>query len=321
MDPKATLTPADSDTELLIRKVRALSAFAWDGECEWPIVERWLHQYDGSTGLHPDQERYQMLFLLTNFLYFGTREVRELLRAMYRDVFKYRIVERLRRQNQNTTDTQLLNTLFVKELEATRFLAIGNPSESSTHLLYYFRQENHLSKRSFIHPHEAFRTTPPLALRNDSIQRYVFIDDFAGSGDQACKYAQEIAAPITKLASATQVAYYVMVATTSALSSIRALQLFTDVASVFELTEDFRAFSDTSLCYVNPPDSASQSRAKLVATHYGKELSPADPLGYNDGQLLLGFSHNIPDNTLPLFCHPETLPPRWTAPFPRHPKF
>jgi hypothetical protein len=33
---------------------------------------------------------------------------------------------------------------------------------------------------------------------------------------------------------------------------------------------------------------------------YGRELWRLYPLGYRNGQLLVGFHHNTPDNTLPI---------------------
>ena len=33
----------------------------------------------------------------------------------------------------------------------------------------------------------------------------------------------------------------------------------------------------------------------------GAQLNPSAPLGYGGCQLLLGFAHNVPNNTLPIF--------------------
>jgi len=83
-----------------------------------------------------------------------------------------------------------------KELDCTRFLGIGNPSESGVHLLYYFRQENCLPKDVFIDASRAFKSTVTpdgnisVQIGNPDITRYVFIDDICGSGDTAITYSK-----------------------------------------------------------------------------------------------------------------------------------
>ena len=54
---------------------------------------------------------------------------------------------------------------------------------------------------------------------------------------------------------------------------------------------------------------------------YGKTmLGEKHALGFEDSQLLLGFHHNIPDNTLPImwFDGPDRVP--WKPIFRRYPK-
>ena len=72
-------------------------------------------------------------------MYFGIREMRELLKALYRDIYKYPIVERLRQSQADSLNCEHLKTLFEAERRQTRFLGVGNPSESGTHLLSRLR--------------------------------------------------------------------------------------------------------------------------------------------------------------------------------------
>src|SRR3546814_6565260 len=76
---------------------------------------------------------------------------------MFRDLYKYPIVEQIRQELGDSTDEVAIATRFGQELNATRFVGIGNPAESGTHLLYYFRQENYLHRARFIHTHEIFK--------------------------------------------------------------------------------------------------------------------------------------------------------------------
>ena len=52
---------------------------------------------------------------------------------------------------------------------------------------------------------------------------------------------------------------------------------------------------------------------------YGKKLFPAHPIGYEDGQLLLGFTHNTPDNAPPIFWDEGRNTP-WAPIFVRYDK-
>ena len=87
---------------------------------------------------------------------FGNRQMRELIRVLYRDLFRYPIIEAVRRRNRDTTDSALIQRQFERRLHKTRFLGVGNPSESGCHLLYYYRQMNSLPTNLFIHGHQIF---------------------------------------------------------------------------------------------------------------------------------------------------------------------
>ncbi len=317
---------SETDREALIAKLKQLSELAWDDECEWPVVEKWLRQFDGKSELSEDEERCEMLYLLTNFIFFGMREVRGLLKSLYRDIVQYRLIESIRRENGYTADISLIKEKLRRELDCTRFIPIGNPSESSNHLLYYFRQENGLPKKVFSNAIEILDyTQDTIRLRDPEILRYVLIDDFAGSGSQAIKFARDVIQPIKAAAPEANFSYYMLIATTSAMERLRGLafcsadaRLFEDVACVFELGDEFKAFSETSLFYPNQQNK--RESARKVADVYGYQLRPKSPLGYKNGELILGFAHNVPNNTLPIFSWEGQQNRSWMSPFTRYPK-
>ena len=150
------------------------------------VVQTWLEQFEEATDLEND-EQLHALFLLSHFIYFGQPEIRELLKSVYRDLFRSPIMHEVRRANGDTTDRAFLDAEFSKCLARTRFMGVGNPSESGAHLLYYFRQENALPRTLFINTHEIFkRYSGPgggaVKLRDPNLEYYVFIDDLCGSG-------------------------------------------------------------------------------------------------------------------------------------------
>jgi hypothetical protein len=309
--------------DTLQAKMKDLNDTLWEDRAKWPHVEKWLRQFRSHKDVAKD-EQIQMLFLASHFMYFGLREIRTLIRSLFRDVYEYKIIEEIRRKNNDTLDRAFIAEEFGKRLNATRFLGVGNPSESGSHLLYYFRQENGLGKQFFINTHEIFTRVGMMRffltrVKEPSIERYVFIDDLCGSGSQAAAYSKSIVEPLKRLNPKAQVCYYTLFATSFGLSEIKKLKRFDDVATVVELDESFKCFSDKSRIYKNEQAPFDRIKARAICQIYGANLEPGFPLGWRDGQLLIGFCHNTPDNTLPVIWY-DDAPNPWTPLFRRFPK-
>ena len=102
--------------------------------------------------------------------------------------------------------------------------------------------------------------------------------------------------------------YLTLLATDDGLASVRATGLFDNVESLSILDATYRVFGGVSQYFIGAPSSISKWVAESVMKYYGGSLVPGDPLGYGDCQLLLGFQHNVPDNTLPIIWAERTLP-------------
>jgi hypothetical protein len=314
-----------SEHDRLYAKLKVLNERLWDQRAPRPVIDDWLENFAEDSESSPS-ERLHALFLLSQFVYFSDLAVRELLRSLFRDHFRYPIVAELRRTNGDTTDGAFLREAFAAELRATRFLGIGNPAESGTHLLYYFRQENGLSKDQFVAVPELFDRSladPNVQLANPDIQRLVFIDDFCGSGSQAVIYSRNILRVLRDIAARSgqplHMSYLVLAGRADGLQTVRASTDFDAVEAVFELDSSYRSLSPGSRHFENVPPGVTREDARDIALHYGKTLWAAHPLGYKDGELLIGFHHNIPDNTLPIIWFDEPSPP-WKPVFPRYHK-
>ena len=59
---------------------------------------------------------------------------------------------------------------------------------------------------------------------------------------------------------------------------------------------------------------------RKVAMIYGELLRPGFPGGWDNNQLLLGFQHNTPDNTLPIMWAEGDANCPWTPAFKRYAK-
>jgi len=279
----------------LMNKVLTYYATIWKDRRSDNIHEKWLGNFtDVKNG---DNEQLHALFLLTKFMYFGNLELRELLKCIYRDLFKYPIVEAIRRKNNNSKDVAFIDEMFKEELDKTRFLGIGNPSESGVHLLYYFRQENNLGKENFINTHEIFK--------DPCVKRFVFIDDFCGSGSQAKRYSKDIVEQIKLIDPEIEVNYLMLFGTEDGINAIKRLNKFDRVEAIFSIDKSFKCFSDVSRYFSKPTGEIEKGFCREMCEKYGRILWPQFPFGYKDGQLLLSLFHNTPNNTLPIFWQEE----------------
>lgn len=294
-------------------------------------TEEWLNNFSRGDDATLEKERINMLYLLSKFMYFGNEEIRQLLISLYRDLYKYPIIESIRRLNGDTTDIAFINQEFQKELELTRFLGVGNPSESGVHLLYYFRQECQLSKEFFINISDIFktfqitkrvlgmviRTYLKSEISDKKLKRYVFLDDFCGSGSQASIYLKSLVENMKFKNPEIKVSYLMLFGTDFGISEVRKLGVFDSVEAVFTIDHTFKAFSDESRYFKMPlVENIEKDFARETALKYGNLLNTL-PLGYRDCQLLLGFYHNTPDNSLPIFWSEEN---DWNPIFKRYHK-
>ena len=308
----------------LYEKLKNLSESVWERQHSLPNIKSWVRQFEEFDDIASDQQIHA-LYLLSNFTYFGQREIRALLVSLYRDLFRAPLLREIRRERSDTTDLGILNSAFKEKLKNTRFLGIGNPSESGTHLLYFFRQENDLPTAAFINSHQIFKRdlsgdTISFSLRNDDIEHYVFIDDLCGSGTQAKEYSRDLIEPLRNLNPNAKIHYLVLFATEVGLNAVRSIKGYDVVASVYELDASFKSLDPKSRIFSQNNPNFDRSKVKATCLEYGSRLWPKHPLGYKDGQLLLGFGHNTPDNTLPIFWCQEGYGTVWKPMFKRYHK-
>lgn len=317
--------------DALLNKIMAYYRTIWMDRRQEGIHNAWLSNFKPGDPTNEELEKLNALFLLSKFMYFGNLEMRELLKSLFRDLFKYPIVAAYRRNNRDTHETPLINRHFESELLSSRFLGVGNPSESGVHILYYFRQENNLSKELFINPHEIFKNTitishdlngieirqQSIALKNPDIKRYYFIDDFCGSGTQAKQYSDDFIELMKKIKPDIEVSYIMIFGTEHGIKEVKDKTKFDKVEAIFTIDETFKCFSDESRYYIKDCEGIDKSFTKDFCTRYGNALFHGHSLGYKDCQLLLSLFHNTPDNTLPIFWSDLN---NWKPIFKRYPK-
>jgi hypothetical protein len=290
----------------LTAKIKVLNELIWEYRCNQPQIDAWLNNFDGSSAT-VGEERVAALHAISHLTYYGLPEIRELLIALFRDHVRQPLVQAIRAANPGFTTVADLAPAVQKDLQETRFLGMGNPSESGTHLLYYFRQENDLTKDLSINSQQLFTRSvrsPEVKLKYANVKRYVFLDDLCGSGQQSVQYTETLLQDLRDVArhegQEIEIIYLVLFGSSVGLQHARDNSDFDRVEAVCEFDSSFKTFGNNSRCFNPCPSEVDRDLSLTIFEDYGKSLVPDHPLGYKDGQLLLAFHHNVPDNTLPV---------------------
>ena len=117
-----------------LKQIQVLNSTLWENRALRPRIEEWLNNFSLS------EEKDYALYMLSRLIYYNSNNIRNLLIALYRDLFRYPIIKKIREDNGHTIDEMIIEKAFYEELMNTRFLGVGNPSESGAHLLYFAKK-------------------------------------------------------------------------------------------------------------------------------------------------------------------------------------
>jgi hypothetical protein len=169
----------------------------------------------------------------------------------------------------------------------------------------------------FVEP-SAFLTNeyPPNELAAVNI---VFIDDFLGTGKTACDFWDKKVLAIKELCPQTKFYFIALIALQRAIERVKS-HTGLDVICPQILDNSYRVFDPNSRIF---PESGERNIARTICSFYGNRIFPGEnTLGYKDSQALIGFHHNIPDNTLPVIWGEEqSSSEKWCPLFKRKQKF
>ena len=156
---------------------------------------------------------------------------------------------------------------------------------------------------------------------NDQIEAIVFVDDIIASGDSAVESLSELNENCGELLKEKQVKVFISaicglhIGIEKLQVAINNVPFDAEVLVSDPLTETDRCFSDESEVFTSPND---REKAKGIALEIGKKLEKKCPLGFQDNQLLVVFSDNCPNNTLPILWKESTGKVNWTPLFKRN---
>lgn len=301
-------------------KIDILSHWIWKSNISGDDITHWLKNFNSED---IEREQINALHLLSQFMFYELREVRVMLESLYRDHFYKPTLHRLKMAN--TVD---IVSKYQEILSKTRFLGIGNSSESSSLMLYFFRQVNKLPKELFIDRCNLFEYDTMgniTGLKKDAndnmIDYYIFIDDLTASGDQALEEFEKIKISLVKKFNPNAIIYYYTLFSTDVAKKAFDSQQDICMETIFELDETYKAYGDTSRYFPqkqnNTDHTDEKQYSKNVCQKYLNRYTRPYECGYKNGQLLLGFFYNTPDNTLQSFWSDSSS---WNPIFKRYDK-
>lgn len=255
-------------------------------------LKKWLNNFVGdalrTSDFNVDEardlERRISLFLLCNFVYYNEEEVKHLMKVMIENYIHAYFLK----QNKNNVNDSEIDELIRK----TTFSPLGNQSESSSYMLYMFRQINDLSKYDFEDKKNS--------------ENIVFVDDFSITVTQANRYIKKyLESHPDKINK--KISVLLMVSTQDAVQKIESINEVDNVLPCIIMDDSSKVFSDSSIVFQGYSPEIKE-KAKKVCQHYGELLlneedkkHGATALGFGDGGYLMGAYYNTPNNTLPIF--------------------
>ncbi len=263
--------------------------YLWENCLSEKKLTMWLENFRGKV-FDEFTEADVALDLLKHFLYYSENELRYLCKSAL-SMLKYEKMREDPERYLGVKSNHLLNVY----LRSCIFSYIGYLSESSSHLLYPFRQECDIQLSQMVEPEKIPREKIDECLSKNAA--LIFLDDFCGTGQTALNFWESSAHEIKKNYPNIKIYYLALVAMNMGISRIREHTDFSMICPVV-LTDDCRVFSDCSVVF---PDEKKRSTAKEICERYGECLEGKTcACGYGNSQILVGFHHNIPDNTLPV---------------------
>ena len=274
----------------------------------WPVyqgqrvneerVRGWIDQVETNVS------RRQLFKLLQNLRFVTDDHVQEAFRSAY-EVIRGRlpVFVQMRR-------TQRRSDILVTFL--------GNAAKSGAHYARQFAKANRIYYTSVVAPE---RLGKEIGKRADNqIAAVIVVDDMIGTGNTLISDMNSHVGNIHELGVGSTVPLFVCVfcATAEGEGRVRRYIERTFADSDLEvcemLDEHHYAFTDELTFWESEWE---KDKAKALVTELGARVDKRRPLGYRGQGLLLTFSRNCPNNSLPILFGKGRGDARWTPLFPR----
>lgn len=181
------------------------------------------------------------------------------------------------------------------------FVGYGKAGQSGQAMVNVFREANGLTSDRFDYLFCTAVELPNKKLKDEDT--IVFIDDFAGTGEQVCRNWRTM----DELAAANARRFLILTAATDA--AVDRIQEETEltVRVRFQVNKNENVFSNSC------PRFNTDERKSLLP--YCRLADSKNPKGWGDCGLLYVLHHKTPNNSIPIL---HTNHPRWRGLFPRN---
>ena len=179
----------------------------------------------------------------------------------------------------------------------------GSAGESGDAMLHRFRQANNLAGDQYA---DLFRYRAELMqLRPGPADTVVLVDDFSGTGSQACDAWEST---FRELLPFRPRVFLVLVAASSTAQERVAARTSMQPRAHIELGPESNIFSTECAEFTH--------EEKGTLLRYGRQADPNRPRGYGDCGFVIVFSHTCPNNSIPVLH--TRRPGEWQGLFPRY---
>lgn len=258
------------------------------------LVRTWLGQFDTNV-------KQRLMFRILKNLYFYTEDrIRSKMKEAHGIVVRG-IVREIQEAERKRRD------VLISYLD--------HPGKSGAVYAKMYADENDIYYRNVVE-----RKSLARVLREPGRAKIlVFLDDFIGTADAACKHFKELSGECGAILRERQVkVFFIAVcgfetAQAKIESTLDKVNLPIHVHICDVMDESARVFSESSKFF---PDSRERNQAKVIAWEYGSYLTRKAPLGYGDSEAAVVFPHSCPNNSLPILWSLSTAP-QWKPLFNR----
>ena len=179
----------------------------------------------------------------------------------------------------------------------------GSPGESGDHMLERFRHANNLKGAQ--HSDLFCYRSELVGLEPGPEDTVVLVDDFSGTGDQACGAWESFFQELLPLRPRV---FLVLLAVSSVAQDRIAAETNMKACAHIELGSDANIFS--------PQCTLFSDAEKAGLLQYAERADPKRPQGWGDCGFVIVFPHTTPNNSIPLLH--KRRKGRWEGLFPRY---
>ena len=276
-----------------------ISTAKWDN-VTIPQLNAWLANFD-------EEGQKYALSLLNYFIYYSEVDVKRLCwYALTNVVFRGHIVNVERTHDFLCRNESLLNELKerIKETYVVPLLSEGNPTESGNAIARLYTTTGLIAETQVIRPEQMSS-----CIDQGVCKRFLFVDDFLGSGDQLDSFwnkpclpsgnGKDIESCADIAAKHTNISfeYVTLVATAYGLQNAALLTPSLRIHYCEQLSDEYRVFSDQSVYFRNENERKA-CKAYLETLCYSRNIHM---WGYKGLDFAIAFHHGTPDSCLPIF--------------------